>query len=244
MTAFNWTCPHCNLIQTVTSANYVRNSVELTREASVLGKLLGIFESTVCSNPECKKITLIAYLYKRLSDLDFALKVGDLIKQYKLIPESSSKPQPEFIPKAIREDYYEACKIKDLSPKSSATLARRCLQGMVQHFCGIKKGRLFDQLEALTNLVEEGKAPKGVTPESVEGIDHVRGIGNIGAHMEADVNVIVSIDPDEAQILIELIETLFDEWYVAQHKREEKFKKLKELGAKKKLEKENHGKKS
>jgi hypothetical protein len=43
----------------------------------------------------------------------------------------------------------------------------------------------------------------------VEAIDIVRNIGNIGAHMEADINVIVDVDPDEAQTLIELIETLF-----------------------------------
>ena len=87
-------------------------------------------------------------------------------------------------------------------------------------------------------------APQGVTIESVEGIDHVRGIGNIGAHMEADVNVNVSIEPEEAQILIELIEILFDEWYIAQHKREEKFNKVKELGVQKKQEKETQTQKA
>lgn len=37
----------------------------------------------------------------------------------------------------------------------------------------------------------------------------VREIGNIGAHMEADINVIIDVDPDEAQILIDLVELLF-----------------------------------
>jgi hypothetical protein len=34
----------------------------------------------------------------------------------------------------------------------------------------------------------------------VDAIDHVRKIGNIGAHMEADINVIVEVEPKEAQI--------------------------------------------
>ena len=33
----------------------------------------------------------------------------------------------------------------------------------------------------------------------------VRKVGNIGAHMEKDINVIVDVDPDEAQHLIGLI---------------------------------------
>ena len=46
-------------------------------------------------------------------------------------------------------------------------------------------------------------------------------MGNIGAHMEKDVNLIVDIDPGEAQKLIKLLELLFKDWYVAQHDREE-----------------------
>ena len=44
---------------------------------------------------------------------------------------------------------------------------------------------------------------------SVDAIDAVRKIGNIGAHMERDINLIVDIDPNEAAILIGLIELLF-----------------------------------
>ena len=60
-----------------------------------------------------------------------------------------------------------------------------------------------------------------MTPESVEAIDHVRTIGNIGAHMEKDIDLIIEVDPGEAQALIELIELLFEEWYVAKYEREQ-----------------------
>jgi len=36
--------------------------------------------------------------------------------------------------------------------------------------------------------------------------------------MEADVNVIVDVEAGEATLLIGLIETLVDEWYVARHR--------------------------
>ena len=78
-------------------------------------------------------------------------------------------------------------------------------------------------------------APPGVTPESVEAIDKVREIGNIGAHMEKDVDLIVDIEPGEAQILIELIEMLFEEWYVARHIRQERLARVAAVSVEKKL---------
>jgi Domain of unknown function (DUF4145) len=148
------------------------------------------------------------------------------VKRWTLLPPSSAKPQPDYIPQAIRDDYYEACAIRDLSPKASATLTRRCLQGMIRDFCSISKKRLIDEINALRALVKAGQAPIGVQHDSVEAIDHVREIGNIGAHMEADINVIVDVDPDEAQILIGLVELLFAEWYIARDARQRAFAKL------------------
>ena len=44
--------------------------------------------------------------------------------------------------------------------------------------------------------------------------------------MEKDIDLIVEVDPDEAQKLIELAELLFEEWYVAQHTRTERLATL------------------
>jgi hypothetical protein len=38
--------------------------------------------------------------------------------------------------------------------------------------------------------------------------------------METDINTIVDVDPDEATLLIQLIETLIEEWYVRRHERD------------------------
>jgi hypothetical protein len=73
-----------------------------------------------------------------------------------------------------------------------------------------------------------------VQADTVDAIDHVRQIGNIGAHMEADINVIVDVDPDEAQVLIELAELLFDEWYVNREQRTQRFAQLGLIAADKK----------
>jgi hypothetical protein len=183
-------------------------------------------------------MTLNVALFKRVdySQHPGYFQLGSLLNRWELIPESNAKPQPDYLPEQLVGDYVEACRIRDLSPKASATLARRCLQGMIRDFCKISRKTLDQEIKNLRTSLDEGTAPRGVTPESVDGIDHVRSVGNIGAHMEADVNMIVDIEPGEAQMLIELIETLFDEWYVAQHRREQRFAGVKALAEAKKAE--------
>jgi hypothetical protein len=227
MNPFNWTCPFCRRPQTVTEKNHFKASSYQRNGKGVDGDLLFTHESIRCLNPECTKMSLVAWLSSAEYSRAFEeYKATARLELWRLLPGSISKPQPDFIPKVLRDDYYEACLIRELSPKASATLARRCLQGMIRDFCGINRKTLFDEIKELEKSVNEGNAPKGVTPESVEAIDHVRSIGNIGAHMEADVNTIIEIDPDEAQELIGLIEMLFEEWYVARHDRNQRLAKI------------------
>ena len=65
-------------------------------------------------------------------------------------------------------------------------------------------------------------------------IDQVREMGNIGAHMEADISVITDVDPEEAQILIDLVELLFEDWYVARNDRTERLAKIRSIAEEKK----------
>lgn len=152
----------------------------------------------------------------------------------RVIPRGASKPQPEFIPEVLRTDYHEACLIKELSPKASATLSRRCLQGMIRNFAGIAKGTLALEIAALKKAVADGSADRAISAETVEAIDHVRGLGNIGAHMEKDIDVIVPVDPDEAQHMLDLIEMLIEEWYGARERRTQKLSSIAKLGKAKK----------
>lgn len=49
----------------------------------------------------------------------------------------------------------------------------------------------------------------------------MRNIGNIGAHMKKDINVIVDVEPKEAELLVGLIEILLKDWYIARHERQQ-----------------------
>ncbi|WP_447911383.1 DUF4145 domain-containing protein [Brevundimonas bullata] len=184
-----------------------------------------------CANHECGELSLWSSFVSGEFYWDGPKKfrAKSEIGRWPLRPRSSEKPQADAVPAPLAEDYYEACRIRDLSPKASATLSRRCLQGMIRDFCGISRATLFKEIEALKSAVDDGAAPAGVTVETVEAIDHVRSIGNIGAHMEKDINTIVPVEPGEAQALIELTELLFEEWYVARDSRRQKLARVKAI---------------
>ncbi len=128
------------------------------------------------------------------------------------------------MPQAILDDYCESCAIRDLSPKAAATLARRCLQGMVREFWGVKKGHLVDEIEAIQDKVD---------PVTWAAIDAVRKIGNIGAHMEGDINLIIDVEPQEAGLLIGLIETLINDWYIVKEERRKRMEAIVEVATSK-----------
>lgn len=193
------------------------------------------YTATCCANQDCRQVTLHLRIQPdTIIGAQYYAEKKPPFYSSRLLPESGARPQPDFIPEPLREDYKEACLIRDKSPKAAATLARRCLQGMIRDFCGISRKTLDQEIKALGKSIEEGNALAGVSVESVKAIDHVRSVSNIGAHMEADINVIVPVDPGEAQALIELIELLFDEWYVARERRKDQLARIEAIAQEKK----------
>jgi len=217
--AFNWTCPYCDSKTTINSENFTSGEKALTIKNSEGYRLLKT-EWIVCPNEECKRITLNAILYNyKINQLSNWYK-DEVLKTWRLLPGSSAKVFPEYIPAVLRNDYEESAAILTLSPKASATLSRRCLQGIIRDFWKVSKSRLIDEINAIEDKVD---------PLTWKSIDAVRKVGNIGAHMEKDINIIIDVDPQEASLLIELIELLFEEWYIHRHERELKLKSIVQL---------------
>jgi hypothetical protein len=231
----NWVCPYCRHAQVVTEDRHDWDLTSISVKECAVGDLAYGVESTVCANAECKKLSLEFFLVSRGRwKPGGGFEINGVIQKWRLLPSSFAQPQPDYIPESLQRDYEEACAIRDLSAKASATITRRCIQGIIRDFCGISKKRLVDEINELRDRVDAGNAPAGVQADTVDAIDHVRAIGNIGAHMEADINVIVDVDPDEAQKLIELVELLFDEWYVARERRRQRLAELGVIAAGKK----------
>jgi hypothetical protein len=203
---FPWTCPFCNRDATIVNDNYSVGSHNFNHGNKHSHQRL-TSRVVVCPNPQCGEYTLKAELYGNEQEASNEPK-----EVWQLIPAAEMKEFPDYIPAAIISDYKEACLIRNLSPKASATLSRRCLQGIIRDFWGVKKGRLVDEIEAIQEKVE---------PTTWSAIDAVRKIGNIGAHMEKDINLIIDVDPEEASLLIRLIEMLINDWYIIKHEREQ-----------------------
>jgi len=220
-------CPFCNRHATITHENRHSNVTFLTIDNAEGAKAL-ISSFVVCPNPECRKFTANVALCEAGRDARQNMQPASHIRTWSLIPSSRAQPFPSYIPKAILDDYNEACLIRDLSPKASATLARRCLQGIIRDFWQVKPGRLVDEIAVIKDKID---------PLTWQAIEAVRKVGNIGAHMESDIDLIVEVEPNEAGLLIELIEVLLKDWHIARENKKAHLSALVQLAADKENEK-------
>lgn len=223
---FSWTCPFCGQPTTVTETNYDEKSITLdtSKSAHPDNSLKTI--AIRCPNQECDKLSLSAQLYKngfvRNSNGIPSWTTIEIIQKWSLLPRSTAKPIPDYVPFEIRSNYLEACLIKNDSPKASAAMSRRCLQGIIRDYWKIpiaKRGNLGAEISYITDKVDS---------DTLGSIRAVREVGDIGAHMEKSVDSIVDVEPEEATLLVELIETLISDWYVARHRRAERNRALQE----------------
>ena len=198
-------CPFCSMIIPLTLDTLsVRNpSFESSSDTQrYIGESESLLELSFIRCPNCGEYTISAKgKGSAVDDVDVTIR-----------PKSIAYKFPDYIPQAIRSDYEEACSIVNLSPKASATLSRRCLQDMIRDFFQVSKANLFEEINAIKDKIPT---------EQWAVLDGLRRIGNIGAHMERDINLIVDIEPGEAQKLIKLIELLLQQWYIERHNQQE-----------------------
>lgn len=221
MSTYLWTCPYCDRNATIREDHdYISGNVSFEIKTAEGFRDLS-WHFIVCPNPNCQMYALTV----SIGEVDKGEMTGQgvnrkHINSWNLIPPSKAKLFPFYIPKAIRDDYTEACLIVDLSPKASATLARRCLQGIIRDFWKVKGGNLAEEIKQIKDKIDS------LTWGAIKA---VRKVGNIGAHMEKDINLIIDVEPKEAELLIGLIETLVKDWYIARKEKEERLKEIKKL---------------
>lgn len=194
-------CPYCGHAQVFLGYHDAKNCGFAFKYGGIdekYGNVSYTIYSFKCANKNCQKVCVTA--------INFETE-----KQVDILPQVTIKYYPDYIPEQIRRDYEEANLILERSPKAAATLLRRCLQGMIHDFWGIKEKNLNAEISQLKNKV---------TLSQWKAIDGLRKIGNIGAHMEKDVDLIIDIEPEEAQKLLKLIEMLIEKWYITRHDEE------------------------
>jgi Domain of unknown function (DUF4145) len=118
-------------------------------------------------------------------------------------------PVPPEVPPEIVEDYKEACLVLADSPKASAALSRRCLQNLLRGAGGVKPGDLFDEIQQVMDS-------KSLPSALAQSIDAVRVTGNFAAHPIKSKNTgqVVPVEPHEAEWNLDVLESLFDFYFV------------------------------
>jgi len=171
--------------------------------------------------------TVPAHVTRTDSESGFTVRKAILIR-----PKASSRPpSPAEVPQNIAEDYTEACLVLPDSPKASSALSRRCLQHILREAAKVKPNNLDNEIQ---QVIDSRTLPSYI----VEAIDAIRVIGNFAAHplKSQVIDEIVPVEPEEAEWNLDVLEALFDFYYVQptalQRKKDGLNLKLQEAGKK------------
>lgn len=235
----SWLCPHCGTTVTLQTVNVSRGQAKVIIDTSENdeGIMLTWF-ATKCPSKTCGKFELdvgahFGVIGKYSNDdrndnvlvADNHRPVG--IGRFRFEPRVGT-PLSSHVPQAVIADYTEACLIADLSPKAAATLCRRALQGMVRDRWGVKRGNLVDELKEIEQHCE---------PALFKAMAGLRSIGNIGAHPEKNINVIIDVEEGDVESLLGLLQILDKDWYVARAARADRLAAIVVLGENKSAQK-------
>ena len=180
--------------------------------------------------PECHRLVLDSGNGEvvPLNDNQYELCGGTV--RYLAYPKATLRPAPPpEVPREFAEDYLEACRVMADSTKASAALSRRCLQNILREKAGVKKGDLASEIQ---QVIDSGSLPTHIR----ESIDAVRNIGNFAAHplKSQTTGSIIPVEAGEAEWNLEVLESLFDFYFVQPERLRTKKSalnaKLKELG--------------
>ncbi len=165
-----------------------------------------------CPNSNCKKLIFELACGDEPREAHQQGTVGVKKINYKITvnPLTSSRPPVPFeVEEIFANDYKEACLILTFSPKASAALSRRCLQNILREKADVKKGNLSSEIQ---QIIDSNALPSHLS----ESIDAIRNIGNFAAHptKSTATGEIVEIETGEAEWLLDVIEALFDFYFI------------------------------
>ena len=194
-------CPHCGIaFHDSWGETIIRNPTNEDRTA---------WKASVTRCPSCDGETV------KLSQFDLSHSGAPtgLLFDFVAYPKTTHRaPTPKELPKDIKEDYEEACMVLPVSNKASAALSRRCLQAILKGQ-GYRQRDLAKQIDALMGEQDPTKAIPSALRQTV---DAIRNFGNFSAHPITDQTTlqVIEVEPGEAQWCLEILEEMFDHYYV------------------------------
>jgi hypothetical protein len=188
-------CPHC---QVAFHDKWAGTNLGNDRDGKWIAKY------TVC--PTCEQ--LIVRLTRWMVDSAGTPYHQNVDAQ--VYPRGANRPAAAAdVPKKFAGDYNEACAVIGDSPKASAALSRRCFQNVLREKAGVKQGDLASEIQQVLDS-------KQLSSSLAESIDAVRNIGNFAAHpiKSQHSGEILEVEPGEAEWNLDVLEALFDFYFV------------------------------
>jgi len=186
----------------------------------------------ICPNPTCNKFIIKLGKGSARKGFNSSAIVGieKITEEILVKPLTASRsPVSLAVDSKYATDYKESCLIISFSPKASAALSRRCLQNILREKAGVKKSNLANEIQ---EIISTGLLPTYLS----ESIDAIRNIGNFAAHplKSTSTGEIIDVEYGEAEWLLDVLESLFDFYFVQptllQIKKDALNKKLTEIG--------------
>ena len=158
---------------------------------------------TVC--PACNKAIIFLKLIPR-EKKGYRLKEREIMVWPRRVARS---PLPPEVTEPFVSDYREACNVLAESAKASAALSRRVLQHLLRDKAGVKKSDL-------SNEIDQVLKSKTLPSDLADAVDAIRNLGNFAAHPLKSTNTgqILDVEPGEAEWLLDVLEALFDFYFL------------------------------
>lgn len=214
-------CPHCLVV-------FYDKAQEFDLGNDVDGDW--VIRKVRCPSPDCNRniYYLINGEIQKYPTGNFSISRID--KKTLIRPRTGNRnPLPPEVPDKYGEDYNEAVLVLQDSPKASAALSRRCLQLLLRETAEVKPANLAKEIQ---EVIDSNQLPSHLS----DSIDAIRNIGNFAAHPSKSESTgeIVPVEPGEAEWLLDVLEMLFDFYFVQPEKtrlkREALNKKLSDIG--------------
>ena len=192
-------CMHC-LVEYYDKEEFIRIGKDADKEWAISKRMC----------PSCERMNLFLMNFETATQLKYTTSYDGMISSIPIRPRGSSRPPcPAEVTTTLAADYAEACLVLPDSPKASAALSRRCLQNLLREAAKVKPGNLDNEIQEVIN---SGKLPSHLA----EAIDSIRQIGNFAAHptKSQSTGEIVPVEPEEASWNLDVLESLFDFYYV------------------------------
>lgn len=197
-------CPHCGRgVHFLPAKQYISPSGNFAGTQAFTVVETAAYSASQC--PSCNLIIVWISITKNIG--------GAGSEEFLVWPFLGQRKAPPDVPSHIAKDYVSASRLVNVEPNASAALSRRCLQELLREVAGTTKRDLADQIQ---EVLDSGTLPS----QLADNLDAVRNIGNFAAHLSKSqaTGSIVETESEEAEWNLEVLEGLFDFYYVQPEK--------------------------